>query len=104
MEREGNIGKRGEGPCDKGRFVSVMEGRIKSIAKKGVSWKEREFRSLWATRIYIFISVVLLAIKQGHRKSQRKRSPKVWLLLGGSSTKMLPTTTGRIRVEKKVAM
>lgn len=80
VEREGNIGKRGEGPCDKGRFQSVVEGRIKSIAKKGVSWKGEEFRSLWATRIYIFISV-FLAVKQGHRKSQRKRSPIARLLL-----------------------
>lgn len=34
------MGKRDDGPCDKGRSVSVMVGRIRSTAKKGVSWKE----------------------------------------------------------------
>lgn len=40
LERDRDMGKRDDGPCDKGRFVSVMVGRIRSSAKKGVSWKE----------------------------------------------------------------
>ena len=79
-------------------------GKNKKHCEEGSKWKEGEVWSLWAARIYIFISVGLLAIKQGHGESLRKRSPIVWLLLGGSSTTMLPKTIGGIRVEKKVAM
>ena len=79
-------------------------GKNKQQCKEGSKLEGGEFRSWWAARVYICISVGPLAIKQGHGESQRKRSPSVWLLLVGSSTEMLPRTVGGIRVERKVAM